>query len=104
MNLDSIESRNIYRLFTDEGIRYIKILGYFYEADHDDWRHVEFCWFTMPLKQYLANEDKWDEWESECKQYISDLTGDEVMEYFRSCGAKPLDWSEVETAPDGVYI
>lgn len=110
MDMKSINGLNIFRLYSEEGVRYIKILGYFYDAEcsidvpGENWRHVEFCWYEVPLAEYLAaDENQISEWESEHKQYITDMTEDDALESFEAYDAKPLDWSKVESAPDGIY-
>lgn len=107
MQFDSI---NIYELKTIDGVRRIKIHGFFYPTDEDYggekyWRDVEFCGFEMPLAEYLAGtDDDRAVWESECKQYIGDVTPEEALEAFRSYQAVPLCLSEIsEDTPDGFY-
>lgn len=81
-DIKNIEHANIFRIFEDEkGQKIIKVLGYFYQND-EGWRHVEFGGYEMPLKKYLENKDKWDEWESEAKQYVTEMTEEEAMEAF----------------------
>lgn len=101
---------SIYELKTIDNVRYIKIWGYFYDADPDEderknWRIVEFCGLEMPLTEYLAGSD--DDryiWECEWKQYIGDLTPEEALESFRSYQAVPLCLSEIsDDTPDGFY-
>lgn len=101
---------NIYELKTVDSVRYIKIWGYFYDTDQDwdeekYWRDVEFSGLEMPLAEYLAGtDDDRDRWESECKQYIGDVTPEEALEAFRSYQAVSLDISEIsDDTPDGFY-
>lgn len=101
---------NIYELKTIDGVRYIKIWGYFYDTDQDYggekyWRNVEFCGFEMSLEEYLAGTDAdRDVWESECKQLIEDMTPDEALQAFRNYQVVSLDLSEItDDTPDGFY-
>ena len=101
---------NIYELKTIDGVRYIKIWGYFYDTDpyYDEARYcrdVEFCGYEMPLEDYLAGTDAdRDNWECSYKQYIGDLTPEEALEAFRSYQAVALDYSEItDDTPDGFY-
>lgn len=107
MQFDSID---IYELKTINGVRCIKIHGYFYPTDEyyggeKYWRDAEFCGFEMPLAEYLAGtDDDRDVWGSECKQYIGDMTPEEALEAFRSYQAVPLCLSEIsDDTPDGFY-
>jgi len=95
--LNAIKGREIY-YFDHEG--QLKLNGYFYDAGGsctDDpkqtWRHVELCWCYPDVAK--LKEDKCaeiDRIETECKQYISDLTPEEVLQMF-ACyfkGAMPV--------------
>lgn len=85
--LEAINGREIY-YFDDEGS--LKINGYFYDAGgsctnnpKQTWRHVELCWCypeIANLKEDKAAEI--DRIETECKQYISELTPEEVLQMF----------------------
>lgn len=107
MQFDSI---NIYELKTIDGVRRIKIHGFFYPTDEDYggekyWRDVEFCGYEMPLAEYLAGtEDDRDIWESSHKQYIGDMTPEEALEAFREYKAVSLAYSDItDDTPDGFY-
>lgn len=103
--LKTIESRNIFRIFRDDrGVQTIKVLAYFYDAD-DSWRHVEFCWLEMPLAEYLAaDDDRRADFESEAKQYITDVCEEDAARLFLGYGAKPISDQELnEDTPEGIY-
>lgn len=107
--LEMIESVNIYRLYWENGVHTIKILGYLYKSDDDgkgEWRHLEFCWYDMPVDTYLTGgADAWDIWESECKQYIGDCTAEEAYEIWKGYNATILEVYDItDETPDGVYI
>jgi hypothetical protein len=108
--LKQIDSLNIYRLYWENGVHTIKVLGYIYYSDHygdnKDYRHVEFCWYDMPVAEYLsADEDERNIWESEVKQYIGDCTAEEAYEILKSYNATFLDVDSItDETPDGTYI
>ena len=101
---------NIYRLYWEEGVHTIKILGYIYYSDHypnnEDYRHVEFCWYDMPVDTYLTGGvSAWDEWECEHKQYIEDCTEENAYEILKGYNASVLEVYDItDETPDGVYI
>lgn len=107
--LKKIDSVNIYRLYWENGVHTIKILGYLYKANDNgdgEWRNVEFCWYEMPVATYLTSgADAWDVWESECKQYISDHTAEEAYAILKGYNPTMLRVFDITDAtPDGVYI
>lgn len=108
--LKKANGANIYSLYWENGVHTIKILGYVYfsdnYADKKDYRHVEFCWYDMPVSEYLAGGvDMWDEWESEVKQYIGEYTAEEAYEILKSYNASILNVYDItDTTPDGTYI
>lgn len=107
--LKKIDSVNIYRLFWENGVHTIKILGYLYKANDNgdgEWRNVEFCWYEMPVATYLTGgADAWDVWESECKQYIGDHTAEEAYAILKRYNPTMLSVFDITDAtPDGVYI
>lgn len=108
--LEKASGVNIYRLYWENGIHTIKVLGYIYYSDHypdnKDYRHVEFCWYDMPVDTYLTGGvDAWDEWECEVKQYIEDCTAEEAYEILQDYNPTILDVYDItDETPDGVYI
>lgn len=107
--LEKVESVNIYRLYWENGVHTIKILGYLYKSDDNgegEWRHLEFCWYDMPVDTYLTGgADAWDIWESECKQYIGDCTAEEAYEIWKGYNATILNVYDItDETPDGVYL
>lgn len=107
--LEMVESVNIYRLYWENGVHTIKILGYLYKSDDNgegEWRHLEFCWYDMPVDTYLTGgADAWDIWESECKQYIGDCTAEKAYEIWKGYNATILNVYDItDETPDGVYI
>lgn len=107
--LEMVESVNIYRLYWENGVHTIKILGYLYKSDDNgegEWRHLEFCWYDMPVDTYLTGgADAWDIWESECKQYIGDCTAEEAYEIWKGYNATILEvYNITDETPDGVYL
>lgn len=107
--LEMVESVNIYQLYWENGVHTIKILGYLYKSDDNgegEWRHLEFCWYDMPVDTYLTGgADAWDIWESECKQYIGDCTAEEAYEIWKGYNATILNVYDItDETPDGVYL
>jgi hypothetical protein len=107
--LKKIDGINIYQLYWENGVHTIKILGYLYEANDNgdgEWRNVEFCWYEMPVANYLTGgADAWDVWESECKQYICDHTAEEAYAILKEYNPTMLSVFDItDTTPDGVYI
>ena len=108
--LDKIDSINIYRLYWENGVHTIKLLGYIYQSDanedNKDYRHVEYCWYDMPVDKYKSsNIDDRDIWESEVKQYIDDCTEQEAYEILKGYNATFLDVDSItDDTPDGTYI
>lgn len=107
--LEMVESVNIYQLYWENGVHTIKILGYLYKSDNNgegEWRHLEFCWYDMPVDTYLTGgADAWDIWESECKQYIGDCTAEEAYEIWKGYNATILNVYDItDETPDGVYL
>lgn len=111
--LDRIKDCNIYSLRKENGVQYIHMLGYYYDAEEtmwiDDgktWRKVEFGGIDMPLADYLAlTTEQRELMESECQQWIADLTEDEVVECFLEDAPVELHYLDVtDDTPEGVYI
>lgn len=111
--LDRINDCNIYSLRKENGVQYIHMLGYYYDAEEtmgiDDgktWRGVEFGGIDMPLADYLAlTTEQRELMESECQQWIADLTEGEVVECFLEDAPVELHYSDVtDDTPEGVYI
>lgn len=108
--LEKADGVNIYRLYWENGIHTIKILGYIYYSDHypnnEDYRHVEFCWYDMPVDTYLTGgESAWDEWECEHTQYIEDCTAEKAYEILQGYNPTILNVYDItDETPDGVYI
>ena len=102
--LDRIKDCNIYEIRRIMGVQCIKVLGYFYPMD-GIWKHIEFLWYERHVKDFLANEDKWEEWECESKQTIEDLSAKWALKVYRGYAPIPLAYSEItEDTPEGVYI
>lgn len=111
--LSRIADCNIYSLRKENGVQYIHMLGFFYDAEctmvaEDDktWRQVEFGGIDMPLADYLAlTTEQRELMESECKQWIDDLNEDEVVECFLEDAPVELHYLDVtDDTPEGVYI
>jgi hypothetical protein len=108
--LKRVDSINIYRLYWENGVHTIKLLGYIYYSDEypDDknYRHVEFCRYDMPVDKYKSSDnDDRDIWESEVKQYIEDCTELEAYKILKSYNATFLDVNSItDDTPDGTYI
>ena len=108
--LEKADGVNIYRLYWENGVHTIKILGYIYLSDHyddgKDWRDVEFCWYDMPVSEYVAGGvDMWDIWECEVKQYIGDCTEEEAYEILKDYNPTELSVYDItDETPDGIYI
>ena len=111
--LKKIESQEIYALSKVDGVQYIKVLGYFYDAgysvedDGKNWRGVEIGGMEMPLTEFCAmTEDQRYSMECESKQWIGDRTEDEVVDFFTGEDAPvELHFLDVnEDTPEGVYV
>lgn len=110
--LDRIESRTIFSVRKVDGVQYVHMLGYYYDAEcsmEDDgrnWRYVMFGGLDFTLDELRAmSEDDIYEVECECKQWIDDLTEDEVVECFLEDVPVELHYLEVtDDTPEGVYI
>ena len=108
--LERVNGVNIYRLYWENGVHTIKVLGYIYYSDHypnnEDYRHVEFCWYDMPVSEYVeGGVDMWDIWECEVKQYIEDCTAEVAYEILQGYNPIVLNVEDItDETPDGVYI
>lgn len=105
-DLKENENINIFRIFKNHlDQQMIKVLGYFYEGD-DCWKHLEFGGLEMPIEEWLNASDETHElWESEIKQYITDMTEHEAAVAFRSYEAKPIALKDVnDNTPEGNYV
>ena len=103
--LKQYENKNIFEIFKKDGVQMIKLLAYFYQGE-DHWEHVEFSGLEMPLQEWLKADlaDK-ELWESEVKQYYTDMTEEEAEKIFLSYNAKPISIKEInENTPEGIYI
>lgn len=111
--LKKLAGRNIFRIYKDDsGIQQIKFLGYIYDAEssikvpEETWRHVEFCWFEMPLDEYqnTATENLMDEWECAVKQLYTDCTEEDALLTLVE-GYTPIFINHLDDdTPEGVYI
>ena len=98
----------------DNGEKQIHILGYIYRNDSDDfWELLEPCWFIVPLAEFIKNlkenEDYVNEQYSEYKQYITDMTEEEMVDtinnYFGNQPEYHLGFSEITMdTPCGDYV
>lgn len=108
--LERVNGVNIYRLYWENGVHTIKVLGYIYYSDqypnNEDYRHVEFCWYDMPVSEYVeGGVDMWDIWECEVKQYIEDCTAERAYEILQGYNPIVLNVEDItDETPDGVYI
>ena len=105
-DLKDNENINIFRIFKNHlGQQMIKVLGYFYEGD-DCWKHLEFGGLEMPIEEWLNASDETRElWESEVKQYITDMTEHEAAVAFHSYEAKSIALKDVnDNTPEGSYL
>lgn len=110
--LDRIKSCDIFSVRKVDGVQYVHMLGYYYDAEfsiEDDgrnWRHVMFGGLDLTLDELrtMSDDDLYDA-ESECKQWIDDLNDDEVVECFRESTLVELHYLDVtDDTPEGVYI
>lgn len=110
--LDRINDCNIFAVRKENGVQYVHMLGYYYDAEcsmEDDgrnWRYVMFGGldFTLDELRTMSEDDIYDA-ECECKQWIDDLNEDEVVECFLEDVPVELHYSDVtEDTPEGVYI
>ena len=113
-NFQQYLDRNTIELFTKEGVRYIKLWGYAYHcesADGKDYRRVEFrSWETetplseLPTEPQYRREYIVEEIEMNVRQYIADITADEVPEFLNEYGVVGVADKPYEELSDGVYI
>ena len=101
--LKEVEDRDIYSIFYEAEVKWIKIDCYFYRGD-DGWKKVAFCGLQMPLYKFLDGVNI-DVIESEAKQYITDFESvNDAYEALKEYKIKPLRISELnEDTPEGVY-
>lgn len=110
MDIRKAFHRDIFSVSREDGETRIKILGFFYQTDHDVVEHSEYCWLDFTPaeleKGYKENEDIIDLWESEAKMYVGDLTLEEAQEALDSYEIQgELSMFEVnDLTPEGVYI
>ena len=110
--LDRIKGCYIFSVRKVDGVQYVHMLGYYYDAEfslEDDgrnWRHVMFGGLDFTLDELRAmNDDDLFDAESECKQWIDDLNEDEVVEGFLNSALVELHYLDVtDDTPEGVYI
>ena len=97
-----------------DGVKHIHILGYFY-SDGEDWTDVECSGLRLPLKEFVENYAKDEEYPEHlfeaCKQYQSDYYGfDHAAQVYRNYfggyapDAKIPYGSLTEDTPEGNYI
>lgn len=113
--LKLIDSCDLYAISWKNGVQYIKLLGYYYDAgcsvtenEEETWRYVQYIGYELPLAEFLAMSDlERNNFESEHTHYIEDLTREDVLDAF-SVNDKPhaLHWDEVteDTPTDKTYI
>ena len=96
---------DIYTIETDEatGEKRVHIMGYFYDCEDnvdDHYRLTEFTFCYVPIQIFQGDFwDYLDEAQASCKQYIGDLTEEEMNEQYKNFfgGAEitPLPYSEI---------
>ena len=103
VELEEVEDRDIYSIFYEAEVKWIKIEAYFYRND-DGWKKVEFCGLQMPLYKFLDGVDI-DVIESEAKQYITDFESvNDAYEALKEYKIKPLSLNQVnDNTLEGVY-
>lgn len=113
--LERIKSCDLYTISWEDGVQYIKLLGYYYDAgcsvtenEEETWRYVQYSGYELPLAEFLAMSDlERNNLESEHTHYIEDLTREDVLDAF-SVNDRPhsLHWVEVtkDTPTDKTYI
>lgn len=69
-----------YSIYEENGEKYIKFWGYFYECDDDFDEAIEFCNAYIKLKEFLKDRSMRDTVEAGTKQYIASMTEDEAIE------------------------
>lgn len=110
MDIKNAFNRDIFSVLRENGETRIKILGYFYQTDHDVVEIAEYCWLDFTpaelKKGYEEHEDIIDLWESEAKMYVGDLTMEEAQEALDNYEVVgELSMFDVnDTTPEGVYI
>lgn len=95
------------------GFKWVHFLGYsYYNAengtDSKPWRSIEYCGAFAPLHIVLNNGgvQSYDVEHSEnWKQYIEDLSEEEVIRAYESYNAEEIDETQINLSTDyGVYI
>lgn len=115
MQFNDILGREIVHIYAWRGIKRIHFLGYFYDGEvsvtenpDETFRLVEPCGMDYPLSEYLDGGSDWLNQQYECnKQYIGDLTEDEVIDsFYHFCdnGAPAMCLRLDMDTPDGFYI
>lgn len=98
-----------YSIYEENGEKYIKFWGYFYECDDDFDEAVEFCNAYIKLKEFLKDRSMRDTVETDTKQYIVSMTEDEAIEemstYYDGNPPTPYPLEDVTMeTPCGDYV
>ncbi len=113
LDIETLAEKSIIRLSTENGVKYIKFLGYGYRTDeHGDkpYRFVEYSFFEVPIRTVLPDIYGYEnEKSSDYKQYISECTAEETLkaycEYDDGKAPTLINVNAVnENTPDGCYI
>lgn len=113
LDIETITEKSIVRLSTENGVKYIKFLGYGYRTDENDdkpYRFVEYCFFEVPIRTVLPDIYGYENEESsDYKQYISECTAEEMFktycEYDNGKAPILININSIdENTPDGCYI
>ena len=113
LDIEALAEKSIIRLSTENGVKYIKFLGYGYRTDEDGdkpYRFVEYSFFEVPIRTVLPDIYGYENEESsDYKQYISEYTAEEMLktycEYDNGKAPTLINLNAVnENTPDGCYI
>lgn len=94
-----------YSIYEENGEKYIKFWGYFYECDEA----IEFCNAYIKLKEFLNDRSMRYAVEVSAKQYITSMTEDEAIEemntYYNGNPPVPYPLEDVTMeTPCGDYV
>lgn len=100
-----IDGHDYYEVCTENGKKYVHILGYFYFQD-GEWHHVEYTWAYIEVGNTPITIDDIDKIEMEVKQYQEDGVAElVVIDTISAMKPNSLIIGDVTPdTPDGFYI
>lgn len=103
-----IENRNIYQILIRDGVKQVKMLGYYYKSDNE-WRLITFKHFYLSIKELKKmSMAELDNLECSVEQFCEDFDAHEAHRVLRSYlyyHATPLPYDLLsKDTPEGIYI